>query len=253
MRIVRFFTALTVIAVAAVPTTAGAKVLVEIDKSAQRMVVSVDGVQRHSWPVSTGRLGHDTPAGSHRAFRMERDHFSKEWDDAPMPHSIFFTQKGHAIHGSLETKKIGSPASAGCVRLAPENAAQLFALVEQQGVLNTTVVITGDLQVALARSAQRTAATTGNQTRQAPRAPEPLPISPDYEYYGQRRPATRYVEPEELGAYAARMRPRYYEERAQAPRYDERPYYAPRRYQDPRPYYAEQPYYSRRSYPYAWD
>src|SRR5258708_13597502 len=74
---------------------------------------------------------------------MERDHFSKEWDDAPMPFSIFFTQKGHAIHGSLEVKRLGTPASHGCVRLLPANAEKLFALVEQEGVLNTTVVLTG--------------------------------------------------------------------------------------------------------------
>jgi lipoprotein-anchoring transpeptidase ErfK/SrfK len=54
-------------------------------------------------------------------------HFSKEWDDAPMPHSIFFTQRGHAIHGSYETPHLGTAASHGCVRLNPGNAAKLFA------------------------------------------------------------------------------------------------------------------------------
>jgi hypothetical protein len=61
-----------------------------------------------------------------------------------MPHSIFFTKRGHAIHGSYDTKRLGSPASAGCVRLHPDNAAQLFALVEERGVLNATVVILGE-------------------------------------------------------------------------------------------------------------
>lgn len=139
----RVLAALFVLTLAATPGTA--RVLIEIDKSSQQMRVSVDGAALYRWPVSTGRAGRDTPAGSFRAFRMERDHFSKEWDDAPMPHSIFFTRAGHAIHGSYEVRKIGTPASAGCVRLHPENAAQLFALVEQQGVLNTTVVVAGDL------------------------------------------------------------------------------------------------------------
>jgi hypothetical protein len=130
---------------------AEAKVLVTINKSTQRVTVAVDGEPRYAWAVSTGRAGRDTPSGTYRAFRMEKDHYSKEWDDAPMPHSIFFTQTGHAIHGSFETAKIGSPASAGCVRLAPENAEKLFALVEEHGVLNTTVEVTGDLRVALAR------------------------------------------------------------------------------------------------------
>lgn len=83
------FAALALMALSAV---AEAKVLISIDKSTQRMTVSVDGATRWVWPVSTGRRGHATPAGSFQAFRMEEDHYSKEWDDAPMPHSIFFTK-----------------------------------------------------------------------------------------------------------------------------------------------------------------
>lgn len=111
---------------------ADARVSIVIDKSAQRMTVSADGRQLYNWPVSTGRAGRDTPGGEFRAFRMEKDHYSKEWDDAPMPNSIFFTRIGHAIHGTYDVKKIGSPASAGCVRLDPENAEVLFALVEER-------------------------------------------------------------------------------------------------------------------------
>lgn len=124
---------------------ADAAVLIQVDKSAQQMTVSVDGQPRWQWPVSTGRAGHDTPGGSFRAFRMEVDHYSKEFDEAPMPHSIFFTKTGHAIHGSFDIKNIGRPASHGCVRLQPENAAKLFALVQAEGVLNTTVVLTGQI------------------------------------------------------------------------------------------------------------
>ena len=86
---------------------------------------------------------------------MEADHFSKEWDDAPMPHSIFFSPKGHAIHGYLNTRRIGSPASHGCVRLQPANAARLYALVEQQGLPSTKVVVTGDVRIALMRGMRR--------------------------------------------------------------------------------------------------
>jgi hypothetical protein len=123
--------------------TQAARLVIDIDKSRQRMAVSLDGVQRHSWPVSTGRAGYATPEGTYTPFRLEVDHFSKEWDDAPMPHSIFFTREGHAIHGSFEVKKLGMPASAGCVRLAPPNAAVLFALVKEHGLANTRVVIDG--------------------------------------------------------------------------------------------------------------
>src|SRR5664280_2279750 len=135
---------------AAVIGTAQAEILITVDKSAQRMTVSRDGEALYTWPVSTGRIGYATLAGAFTAFRMEADHYSKEWDDAPMPHSIFFTKVGHAIHGTYETKKLGTPASHGCVRLSPAHAATLFAMVKQDGVINTRVVLTGSEQVALA-------------------------------------------------------------------------------------------------------
>lgn len=130
---------------------ANAAVLVTVDKSTQRMTVQVDGNVRWVWPVSTGKPGHDTPSGHYTAFRMEADHYSKEWDDAPMPHSIFFSQTGHAIHGSFNTRRLGTPVSHGCVRLDPGNAAQLYSLVERQGMENTRVVVRGDIRNALSR------------------------------------------------------------------------------------------------------
>jgi 4-aminobutyrate aminotransferase-like enzyme len=75
--------------------------------------------------------------------------------DAPMPHSIFFTKIGHAIHGSYDTKKLGMPASHGCVRISPAHAATLFALVKQDGLVKTKVVLTGSEQVALAQRGVR--------------------------------------------------------------------------------------------------
>jgi L,D-transpeptidase catalytic domain len=74
---------------------------------------------------------------------MNKIWYSKQWDNAPMPHAVFFTKQGHAIHGSLEVKKLGKPASHGCVRLSPENAATLYALVEENGLQNTQVVLSG--------------------------------------------------------------------------------------------------------------
>jgi hypothetical protein len=120
-----------------------AAVLVTTNKAAQRMTVAADGDARYSWPVSTGTKGYATPAGSFRPFRLEEDHFSKEWDDAPMPHSIFFTAAGHAIHGTNAVRRLGSRASHGCVRLAPVNAATLFELVRSEGLGRTKIVVTG--------------------------------------------------------------------------------------------------------------
>ena len=140
MRSIRLIVLILAALLTALP--ANAEILIAVDKAVQRMVVVVDGSVRWIWPVSTGRRGYETPDGSYTVFRMDEDHYSEEWDDAPMPHSIFFTKRGHAIHGSYETKRLGTQASHGCVRLAPVNAAMLFTLVERMGVMKATVVVT---------------------------------------------------------------------------------------------------------------
>jgi L,D-transpeptidase-like protein len=222
--------AIAALACAALLTTtaADAKVVITIDKSAQRMTVSVDGATRWSWPVSTGRRGHATPAGSFQAFRMEADHYSKEWDDAPMPHSIFFTKRGHAIHGSFDTRRLGTPASAGCVRLHPDNAKQLFALVKAQGVLNTSVVIAGEeprvSAPAVARpnpnAPQPKAASAPSQPRTVRRAPQydddddvdPRTVPPGYRQPAYRQPGypQGYYPPPPPGYYAPQPAPQGY-------------------------------------------
>jgi lipoprotein-anchoring transpeptidase ErfK/SrfK len=121
----------------------GSKILVNIDKSTQEMTVFVDGIELHSWPVSTGTRGYSTPSGDYTASSMNEIWYSKQWDDAPMPHAVFFTKRGHAIHATTEVKKLGRPASHGCVRLAPQNAKTLFYLVKDAGLENTQVVLTG--------------------------------------------------------------------------------------------------------------
>src|SRR3954449_1263527 len=132
--------------------TAQAKVAITVDKDSQQMTVAVDGVETYHWPVSTGIPSYETPNGSFKTFRMEEDHYSKEFDDAPMPHSIFFTKIGHAIHGTDSESRLGTPASHGCVRLSRAHASTLYDLVKREGVLNTTVTLTGSSQVALARN-----------------------------------------------------------------------------------------------------
>ena len=119
------------------------RVDIMVDKVSQHMRVSVGGVQRYDWLVSTGGQGFDTPSGNYHIFRMEKDHFSQEWDDAPMPYSMFFTGIGHAIHGSYHVKALGTRASHGCVRLAPENAAVLWDLITKAGFKNNFVTIKG--------------------------------------------------------------------------------------------------------------
>lgn len=138
------------------------KVEIIISKVSQKMTVKVDGDTEYVWPVSTGAAKYETPTGSFRPFRMEAEHFSKEWDDAPMPHSIFFTGQGHAIHGSFHVKSLGRKASHGCVRLAPENAAILFDIVGDAGMSNTRVVLKGGLFDFNSGGAGRSFADVGN-------------------------------------------------------------------------------------------
>jgi len=131
---------LVVAAAVTVSAPSWADVRVHIDKSAQRMAVSVDGASRYNWPVSTGRRGYGTPSGVFRPQVMVRRHFSRRYDNSPMPHSIFF-HYGFAIHGTSELSRLGGPASHGCVRLHPSHAAALFALVQRNGPHNTRIEI----------------------------------------------------------------------------------------------------------------
>jgi lipoprotein-anchoring transpeptidase ErfK/SrfK len=169
-------------------TAAQAHVEITVDKNNQIMTVAVDGVERYHWPVSTGIPSYETPSGTFRTFRMEQDHFSKEFDDAPMPHSIFFTKIGHAIHGTDSESRLGTPASHGCVRLSKANAATLYALVQEQGVLNATVTLTGSSQIALARNPRRnTAIARGDASQQYSSSGEPVVLTPQPQYYPGRR------------------------------------------------------------------
>ena len=108
------------------------------------MTVYVDGVQKYDWPVSTGKRGYSTPSGNFTATSMNEIWYSKQWDNAPMPHAIFFMKDGHAIHGSYEVKHLGKPASHGCVRISPQNATVLYDLVKANGLPNTQVVLSGE-------------------------------------------------------------------------------------------------------------
>src|SRR6202451_1929243 len=124
-------------------SAARADIAIAIDKNTQQMSVAVDGAQRYTWPVSTGRPGYDTPNGTFKVNRMDANHFSQEGDNAPMPHTMFFDMHGHAIHGFSDVAHLGLAVSHGCVRLAPANATVLFDLVKAEGMANTSVTIAG--------------------------------------------------------------------------------------------------------------
>jgi len=239
--------------------SAQANVSITVDKNAQLMTVAVDGVERYRWPVSTGLPSYETPNGSFKTFRMEEDHYSKEFDDAPMPHSIFFTKLGHAIHGTDSVNRLGSPASHGCVRLSRANAATLYALVQQQGVLNTSVSLTGSSQIALARNPRPRANSAVARREAAPQdaeqgnsAGDPIVLAPRPGFAGQVAPVQPQVQADDgyihpadgySNLYPAPRRRLYGAQVYQQPQqyyYDERGYarpYAPHGTYQPRDYY----------------
>jgi hypothetical protein len=184
---------------------APAHVLINVDKSSQQMTVSVDGAPRYHFAVSTGRPGLGTPSGTFHPQRMAATWFSKEYYNSPMPHSIFF-HGGFAIHGSYEISQLGGPASHGCIRLHPDNAATLYALVQQQGMEATTIVVSGELTARARAPAEGEYPPAYSQPTYAQPTYPPAYGQPGYgqpgygqpsyppAYYGQ-RPAPYYQQP----------------------------------------------------------
>jgi lipoprotein-anchoring transpeptidase ErfK/SrfK len=123
-----------------VPAAQAASIIARVDKSSQTMTVYHHGEVIGRWKVSTARAGKVTPSGTWSAKSLSRYHRSSRYDNAPMPYSIFYS--GHfAIHGTNQVKKLGRPASSGCIRLHPSNAAKLFRLVQSEGLRNMRVVV----------------------------------------------------------------------------------------------------------------
>jgi hypothetical protein len=152
---------------------------------------------------------------------MEKDHFSREWDDAPMPYSIFFTMQGHAIHGTNH-KSLGRPASHGCVRLSVQHAAILWSLVKREKMANTRVVLSGEIPAA----ADAPAVARRNRSRDDQRGFD-RGFDPDDEDVVVTIPRQRQRVVRGWREYSDG--PRYYY-------YRERPYYPP-----PRRYYRDDP------------
>ncbi len=223
MRFGRALPASLLAAALAVPcaTLARANIVVTIDKTTQQMSVAVDGSQRYVWPVSTGRRGYDTPNGTFKINRMDADHLSQEWDNAPMPHSMFFDMKGHAIHGFFDVKHLGLAVSHGCVRLSPAHASTLWDLVKAEGMRDTTVVVSGHTPAGQGPAVARRSVPVEET------AAQPMQIAPDYDQrstYGQQ----------------------YYYRQAQPYYGQPQPYYGQPGYLPPQPpppqYYVLRPY-----------
>jgi hypothetical protein len=118
----------------ALPQAALAKVDIQVDLATQTMTVRSDSGESYVWPVSSARAGYVTPRGVYRPTSLQTMHYSRKYDNSPMPHSIFF-RGGYAIHGTNDARNLGRPASHGCVRLSKANAAKLFAMVKAEGAV----------------------------------------------------------------------------------------------------------------------
>ena len=117
-----------------------ASVTAKISLAQQRMEVHIDGKLTHTWAVSTGAEGFETPAGTFTPYWLDKNHRSQKYDDAPMPHAVFF-RGGYAVHGTTSIGRLGRPASHGCVRLSPSNARHFFELVQQHGMSASKIII----------------------------------------------------------------------------------------------------------------
>jgi hypothetical protein len=137
------------LAVVFAPSAAWAVVDIRVDLTTQTMTVRSDsGV--YIWPVSSARRGYVTPRGTYKPYRLARMHYSRKYDMAPMPHSIFF-RGGYAIHGTTDARNLGRPASHGCIRLSKANAAALYAMVKKEGA---TIAIGGTPRHTMVASAK---------------------------------------------------------------------------------------------------
>jgi len=254
MRPVTVLPASLIAAALALPCASAARANIDItiDKSAQQMSVAVDGAQRYNWPVSTGRPGYDTPNGRFKVNRMDANHFSQEWDNAPMPHTMFFDLHGHAIHGFFDVKHLGLAVSHGCVRLAPANATVLFNLVKTEGMANTSVTVTGRTPggdngpVARSRLPE-------NETVYSS---QPLSIAPPPGYdqqqpgYGQQPGYSQQQQPGYAQELPPQPPPAGYGQRAYGQDYQQ-PYAQPYYGQQPQPYYGQQYYGQPQPYSYG--
>lgn len=142
MRKLVIFAAALLFAAMTAAAPARAEIVAQVSLSKQMMIVLVDGASRYEWPVSTARRGYITPKGSWGVQSMRKMHYSSLFNNAPMPWTIFYN--GHyAIHGTTDVKRLGQPASAGCVRLHPDNARILFEMVKDRGPQALQVIVEG--------------------------------------------------------------------------------------------------------------
>jgi len=128
------------VAIALPAEALAAKLVATVNLSTQTMTVKQGGVVKYRWAVSTARRGKVTPTGSWSAKWTSKNHKSSRYNNAPMPYSVFYSGN-YAVHGTYQSKLLGRPASAGCVRLSVSNAATFYSMAKQVGLKNTRIIV----------------------------------------------------------------------------------------------------------------
>lgn len=160
-------------------SAAQAGVDVRVDIAAQRMKVTTSDGEVHDWKISSGRSGFRSPNGVYRPTRLERSWYSRKYGGA-MPHAVFF-RGGYAIHGTTAVGALGRPASHGCIRLHPANAAKLFALVKKYGAGQTRIALNGAATDNLSRFAKASTSTKAKLAKAAPSKQKIAKTKPRYQ------------------------------------------------------------------------
>jgi hypothetical protein len=120
----------------------------QVVKSTQVLYLYVNGVVTYTWKVSTGANNSTPDFDTHPNGRIYDKYTSTSFPDGDykglgnMPYAVFF-YGGYAIHGTTQGnwKRLGTPASHGCVRLHPDNAQIFNRLVRQQGIYNVWITV----------------------------------------------------------------------------------------------------------------
>lgn len=121
-----------------------ARVRITVDLSSQRLTLASPELDA-SFVISSGLPPKNTTPGSGKCFKpdfLRKMHYSSLYNNAPMPHSVFFNGN-IAIHGTLAEDKLGAPASKGCIRTSLADAEAIYGIVKAHGKENTSICVTG--------------------------------------------------------------------------------------------------------------
>jgi hypothetical protein len=125
------------------------QVFAHVKKAEQKLYLYVNGQLQAVWATSTGTTGHGTPNFDTRPDgRIYNKYTSKKYPGGDynglgnMPYAVFI-RGGFAIHGTGRGNwpKLGRPASHGCIRIHPDNAAVFNSLVRNAGIQNTWITV----------------------------------------------------------------------------------------------------------------